>query len=83
MSWRLNRLDVSPIIPLGFVSIQYCKTYVIVITAPLHCQTRTPNAAIGAWDPSPDLCNVNIQHITIAAKGKTPPTPSPNLSPAM
>ena len=23
------------------------------------------------WDPSLDLCNVNIQHVTIGAKGKT------------
>ena len=45
--------------------------------APLHCRTwiqtrtRIPYAAIGDWDPSPDLCNVKIQHITIVAKGKT------------
>ena len=35
-----------------------------------HSRTRIPNAAIGDWDPSPDLCNVNIQHVTIVAKGK-------------
>ena len=38
-----------------------------------HWRTRTriPNAAIGDWDPSLDLCNVIIQHVTIVAKGKT------------
>ena len=33
--------------------------------------TRIPNAAIGDWDPRLDLCNVNIQHVTIVVKGKT------------
>ena len=41
--------------------------------APLHCRTRIriPNTAIGDRDPSHDMCNVNFQHITIVAEGKT------------
>ena len=40
-----------------------------------HCRTqirtRIPYTAIEERVPSVDLCNVNIQHITIVAKGKT------------
>ena len=40
---------------------------------------RIPKAAIGDWDPSPDLCNVNIQHITIVPKGKLSESESGNV----
>ena len=44
------------------------------LLALLHCRTRIrtqiPNTAIGDWDPSLDLCHVNIQHVTIVAEWK-------------
>ena len=43
-----------------------------MLMADSHWRTRIPNADIGNWDSSLDLCNVNIQHVTIIAKGKTP-----------
>ena len=45
------------------------------VMARSHCRTqirnRIPHTAIGDRDPSLDLCNVNFQHITLLAKGKT------------
>ena len=49
----------------------------VLLMAHSHCRTRIqtrtriPNTTIGDRGPSLDLCNVNFQHITIVAKGKT------------
>ena len=37
----------------------------------IRTQTMIPNVDIVDWDPSLDLCNVNIQHIKFLTKGKT------------
>ena len=42
----------------------HCRT-------PIRTRTQIPYTAMGDKDPSLDLCNVNFQHITIVAKGKT------------
>ena len=42
----------------------HCRTQI-------RTRTRIPYTAIGERDPSLDLCNVNIQHVIVVAKGKT------------
>ena len=66
-------------IAIGLVLAQCDHTIMAVLhcltslhwRTPIRTGTRIPNTAIGDRDPSLGLCNVNFQHTTIEAKGKT------------